>query len=131
MVNPLGWLLAVTLLGQMGFNPFFSEAVSEYIKIVAHCLHHYLIDRTSTPMWFFKEPCTGPLKSLMPPPVYDRAAGGVCGKILIPKHCLHHLCSGPLEKEGSEMQFTSDFPSAPSSLYLLTTLGLHFNAFFF
>lgn len=53
MVNPLGWLLAVTLLGQVGFNPFFSQAVSEYIKIVAHCLHRYLIDRLSTPMWFF------------------------------------------------------------------------------
>lgn len=46
---------------------------------------------------------------------------------MIPKHYLHHLCSGPLEKESREMQFTSDFPSDPSSLNLLNTIVLHFN----
>lgn len=54
------------MLGQVGFNPFVSEAASEYIKIVAQCLYylyHYLIDKMNTHMCFFKEHCSGPQKS--------------------------------------------------------------------
>ena len=125
------------MLGQVGFNPFVSEAVSEYIKIVAQCLYylyHCLTDKINTHMCFLRNIVVDHRNhpSLAPPPVYIRAAGGFWGNRLRDQCITFFPCVlGHLRRRAVRCTSPLIFPSCPSSTNLLTTVSLHFNAWGF